>query len=108
MRRGLQGFLKNLAEGASPPPDSRLTLLSQLEPSEEAPFRLAWKTVPVQRRRHVSEQLNDMAEDNDMLDFNAVFLVCLEDEDPEIRRQYEAALKRTGVPCKMPPVRYSP
>jgi len=35
-------------------------------------------------------------------------MIEYEDEDPEIRRQYEAALKRTGVPCKMPPVRYSP
>lgn len=31
-------------------------------------------------------------------------MIEYEDEDPEIRRRYEAALKRTGVPSKMPPV----
>ena len=34
-------------------------------------------------------------------------LIEYEDEDPEIRRRYEAALKQTGVPCQMPPVRYA-
>ncbi|MBI4525190.1 MAG: cupin domain-containing protein [Deltaproteobacteria bacterium] len=34
-------------------------------------------------------------------------MIEYEDEDPEIRRQYEAALKKNAVPCKMPPVKYS-
>ena len=29
-------------------------------------------------------------------------LIEYEDEDPEIRRRYEAELKKTGVPCEMP------
>lgn len=29
-------------------------------------------------------------------------LIEYEDEDPEIRRRYEEALRRTGVPCQMP------
>jgi oxalate decarboxylase/phosphoglucose isomerase-like protein (cupin superfamily) len=34
-------------------------------------------------------------------------LIEYEDEDPEIRRRYEAALTKTGVANQMPPVRYS-
>jgi oxalate decarboxylase/phosphoglucose isomerase-like protein (cupin superfamily) len=33
-------------------------------------------------------------------------LVEYEDEDPEIRRRYEAALRAKGIPCDMPPVTY--
>ncbi|HEY2917624.1 MAG TPA: hypothetical protein VGK77_01385, partial [Candidatus Binatia bacterium] len=29
-------------------------------------------------------------------------LLDYEDEDPEIRRRFEAALRVTGVPCEMP------
>ncbi len=32
-------------------------------------------------------------------------MIEYEDEDPEMRRRYEVALKTTGVACKMPPVR---
>ena len=31
-------------------------------------------------------------------------LIDYEDEDPEIRRQYEQALKGEGIECQMPPV----
>jgi len=34
-------------------------------------------------------------------------LIEYQDEDPEIRQQYEAALKERGVPFTMPPVKYS-
>lgn len=30
-------------------------------------------------------------------------LIGYEDEDPEIRRRYEAELRRRGIPCQMPP-----
>jgi oxalate decarboxylase/phosphoglucose isomerase-like protein (cupin superfamily) len=33
-------------------------------------------------------------------------IIEYEDEDPEIRRRYEAALRARGVPCDMPPVVY--
>lgn len=34
-------------------------------------------------------------------------LINYEDEDPYIRKHYEDEMKRTGVPCEMPPVRAS-
>jgi oxalate decarboxylase/phosphoglucose isomerase-like protein (cupin superfamily) len=34
-------------------------------------------------------------------------LINYEDEDPYIRKHYEDEMKRTGVPCEMPPVRPS-
>jgi quercetin dioxygenase-like cupin family protein len=33
-------------------------------------------------------------------------VIDYEDEDPQIRREFEEALKRNGVPCGMPPVAY--
>ena len=34
-------------------------------------------------------------------------MIDYEDEDPEIRRRFEAELKKAGVPCEMPPVVYN-
>ena len=34
-------------------------------------------------------------------------LIEYEDEDPEIRRRYEAELRNSGVPCEMPPIQPS-
>jgi hypothetical protein len=34
-------------------------------------------------------------------------MIDYEDEDPEIRRRFEAELKRAGVPCEMPQVSYA-
>lgn len=33
-------------------------------------------------------------------------MIQYEDEDPEIRRDYEEAVKRSGVPCTMPAIQY--
>jgi hypothetical protein len=33
-------------------------------------------------------------------------VIDYEDEDPEIRIRFEEALRREGVPCKMPAVTY--
>jgi hypothetical protein len=33
-------------------------------------------------------------------------LIDYEDEDPEIRRRFQEALKKEGVECQMPPVVY--
>ena len=34
-------------------------------------------------------------------------LIDYEDEDPQIRRQFEAELAKTGAQCQMPPVVYN-
>jgi hypothetical protein len=38
---------------------------------------------------------------------NGGTMIDYEDEDPEIRRRFEAELKRAGVPCEMPQVSYA-
>ncbi len=81
---GLENLLEVLEHDRTVPHAS-LALLSGLEPEALAIFRQSWGDIPVKTRRQVAAQLSDMAEDNALLDFGNVFLVCLEDEDSEVR-----------------------
>ena len=76
--------LNNLAQGKAPTAAS-LTFLSDLSSEDRTSFRQAWPALPVDRRRHIVQTLVTMAEDNIELYFRPVFLVALEDEDPEVR-----------------------
>src|SRR5919204_6231816 len=76
--------LNNLAQGKAPTAAS-LTFLSDLSSEDRTSFRQAWPALPVDRRRQIVQTLGTMAEDNIELYFRPVFLVALEDEDPEVR-----------------------
>ena len=76
--------LDEIGKGKSPS-IAALTFLSDLGSTERADFRENWPTVPTDRRRFIVHELVQMAEDNIDLDFRHVFLVALEDRDPEVR-----------------------
>jgi HEAT repeat protein len=67
------------------PSHAALTFLSDLDSSERADFRENWPALPTERRRFIVHELVQMAEDNIDLDFRHVFLVALEDANPEVR-----------------------
>ncbi len=80
-----EDYLRELAEPSLRV--SRLTRLSDLTDEQREAFAAAWPRIDVRRRRQVAHQLAALAEDNVELNFDAVFLVCLEDEDAQVRRQ---------------------
>lgn len=69
----------------NPPSPAALTFLSDLGSSDRADLRERWPALPTERRRHIVHELVEIAEDNIDMDFRHVFLVALEDLDPEVR-----------------------
>ena len=82
----VQTTLEALTDQAKPLGVSKLADLSDL-PAEDAERLLrAWPRVELGRRRRIVRELTDLAEDNVELNFDAVFLTALGDEDGEVRR----------------------
>ena len=78
-------YLNELADTGSPLKSGRLINLSGLDEEERAQLGRAWPSLSMARRREVLERLAAMAEDNPELDFDAVFMVALDDADATVR-----------------------
>jgi HEAT repeat protein len=83
---GLEGYLEELADSRRPLRVSKLADLNQLSTDERAAFELAWPDIDSGRRLQIVNQLNDLAEDNPELNFDAVYLASLHDADPRVRK----------------------
>ncbi|MGD0205777.1 MAG: HEAT repeat domain-containing protein [Dehalococcoidia bacterium] len=80
-----QEYLAELKNEGQPLRVGRLVHLSHLADEQEKAFLDAWPQVQSERRRQVAQQLVELAEDNVDLNFDAIFLACLSDADPEVR-----------------------
>lgn len=80
-----ESYLQDLADPGRPLAASRLVSLSNLAPEELSTLVKVWPSIAVDRRRSILEELVDLAEDNVELNFDAIFLAALEDDDPEVR-----------------------
>lgn len=85
MRPELEKYLEELGEGAGRLSRSRLFLLSDLGTEEKATVHRLWEKLPVTRRRQVAGELVELAEDSVELEFEAVFHLCLDDKDSQVR-----------------------
>jgi HEAT repeat protein len=83
---GLEGYLEELSDASRPLRVSKLSNLNQLSPDERAEFEQNWPAIDADRRLHIVTELNDLAEDNPELNFDAVYLASLEDGDARVRR----------------------
>ena len=80
-----QEYLADLKDEGRPVKATRLLHLSHLADEEERAFLEAWPEIQAKRRRQLVRQLGELAEDNVELNFDAIFLACLSDADPEVR-----------------------
>lgn len=80
-----EGYFDELADPAQPVAVSKLTNLSGMSSSEAARFAGVWLALDDGRRKHVVEQIASLAEDNVELDFDAVLLIALGDEEDQVR-----------------------
>lgn len=78
-------YLEELADLTRPIRASRLTRLSHLTGEQREAFCRCWPGIEAKRRRQVVGQLVELAQDNVELNFDAVFFICLEDEDATVR-----------------------
>jgi HEAT repeat protein len=62
-----------------------LQFLTDVTREQQAQVREAWRTLPLERRQQVAQQLAELAELSVELDFDRVFQVALDDEDDQVR-----------------------
>lgn len=77
--------LDELADREQPLLAGRLTRLNRLTAEEREELAGAWPSLPLERRRQVISNLMMLAEDNVELDFDAIFMQALGDDDAEVR-----------------------
>ncbi len=78
-------YLAELKDEGQPLRAARLVHLSHLADEQEKAFLDVWPQIQGERRRQVVRRLLELAEDNVELNFDAVFLACLSDADPQVR-----------------------
>ncbi len=88
----LDTLLAKLDDPEHAPPATDLTALSRLDGPDHQRFLAAWRSLSIQRRRDIVDALAAMAEDNVELDFNAVFMIGLLDDDVQVRAESIKAL----------------
>jgi HEAT repeat protein len=80
-----EGLLQELAGPHTPLRASHLARLSDLPPARQQELARLWPSIEPSRRRRIVERLVELSEENLDLDFGAVFLLALQDADPEVR-----------------------
>ena len=88
----LETLLPTLADPAKTPSAKDLAALTSLEGENRDRFLDVWRTLSIQRRRDIVDRLADIVEDNIELDFDAVFMSGLVDDDVQVRSQSVKAL----------------
>ena len=81
----LEGSLKDLVDGENLLKQSSLLKLSGLSGEEINSFAVFWADLELERKQETLARLGEFSEDNIELDFTAVFLTCLDDDDQEVR-----------------------
>lgn len=81
----LRELLGQLGEKTGAIPFSQLYALSDLARERLAEFRAMWDTFPTARRRRLIRALVELAEASFQVNFDAIFFLCLEDPDEEVR-----------------------
>jgi HEAT repeat protein len=81
----ISSLLTDIADDPKPSRFTRLQALSNLSEDQQREFAATWPTLPLERRRSIAAWLEELAEDNVELNFEAVFTVLLEDPDPQVR-----------------------
>jgi HEAT repeat protein len=82
---GIETYLEELADSSRPIKVAKLSNLNQLSGEERGKFEKAWPQLDTNRRLQVLRQLNELADDNPELNFEAVHLATLRDPDPRVR-----------------------
>lgn len=81
----LEAYLAEISRADRPLAVSKLANLSELSPEELAAFWSAWVHIDLERRRQITGHLADLAEENPTLNFDGIFMACLQDSDETVR-----------------------
>ena len=81
----IEEYLSELRDEDKPLVSSRLTRLSELSSNDLVSFIDAWSGIGQQRRRDIAAKLVEQAEEDASLNFDDVFVACLNDLDESVR-----------------------
>ena len=81
----LKRYLDEIGDNSKRLVSSKLANLSGLSPEELRLFLEAWAGMDIERRRQIASQLVELAEENCKLNFDDIFLACLDDPDEIVR-----------------------
>ena len=81
----LEKFVADLGDESKPLKHAGLLQLTSLESEDVFGFRSAWVDLPKTRKTEILGKLVELGENNMELDFSAIFRVCLNDEDDDVR-----------------------
>jgi HEAT repeat protein len=88
----LETLLPHLEQEDASLSTTELAGLSGLRGNDRERFLGVWRGLSIQRRRNVIDRLADLAEDSVELDFNAVYLIGVLDDDVQVRADSIKAL----------------
>jgi len=91
-------YLDELTTSSSRLQASRLQRLSRLNAAQANELDNRWAGIDVRRRRRIVHELADLSEDNVDLNFDAVFLRGLQDEDRDVRLESIGGLWENDSP----------
>jgi HEAT repeat protein len=83
----LEQTLRNLANLDEPISVAALYALSELDKTQLEQVKVAWNTLPAERRAAAMQHLVDLGDDSFEVDYNAMFRVGLHDPDPAVRAE---------------------
>jgi HEAT repeat protein len=83
----LDTLLPQLEQSEKAPAATELIALSGLAGEDRARFLAVWRALSIQRRRDIIDLLAEMAEDNADLNFDAVYMIGLLDDDVQVRAE---------------------
>ena len=78
-------IIQALLDTEKPFPASLLYAFSDLEQQECTQLLEVWEQIPLQRRRALMDDLSEMAERDDLMLFEEVGRIALEDSDPQVK-----------------------
>lgn len=81
----IEDYLTELKDAERPLVSSGLARLSNLSPKELILFLEAWSCIGTGRRRDIASRLVELAEENASLNFDDIFLACLNDADDAVK-----------------------
>ena len=81
----VEQIIDDLGNSGKPLLGSKLIELSTLNQEEMELFEQKWAAIEPKRRRQIVHRLIELAEDNFELNFDSIFISCLEDQDAEVR-----------------------
>jgi HEAT repeat protein len=98
----VKDIITEMADTNKPLVNTHLADLSQLSAAHVKDFVQVWKTTDLKRRREIINRLTELSTDSVELNFNTIFINCLNDPDEDVRSEAIDGLWEDEEPVLIP------